>query len=796
MKKIIFTLFITVMMLSLALISANADASGVMTKTYNDGVIVDNTWEYIESTKTLYIRSNVSGSYNETGKPSYDAENGAWSAYITEIEHIVLDGSFAKCSGEAFKNHTALKDIRITSQTTQFDGSCFTGCTNLESVTIGDDAHIPGVANLTNATILRGDEHFVGTKINIAYMANDVDTTGKNQFEAGTTVYVPKNTDAYEYFEGTGRYTLIDNSPVEISVSIDGEIHTQTLAYASDISFMVIDDDCIALYSDENCEIPYLNSMATENITLYGKRLIDYVGAMVRIEDHQGLRMIYKIDENALFGYEVKEFGALAIRQTGLWNDLDLSNGEAYKTVIYSNDEYLGKVLSIPSDGVTEYAFTAIGFEKDGAISVDYAEQNIFFRGYAVLVDTETGEEHICYTGQTKMNLADGCAKTLEASETAEKLSSDEISFVKAPLDAGAVRNYVYTKEDLISLVNTVYADDVHYIPGQYLEASSNAISRFLDRSYEETGTYPATISFDLMYMTSLTQKTMDIIEECKRYIDMGGIVSFSYHMENPTGNYTSQGVCRGELGDEAVWEELLTEETDLNKRFKEILSYAGDVLREFDKEDYPVIWRPLHEHNGGWFWWCAIQTFEENGVSVTRAVDEECFINLWRYVYNYYTVELGLDNLVWALSPNVTNSKTSPVATTYGYPGDAYCDIAGNDWYSSGNYEVNGTEKCYEALMNLSGKPAALTEFGPTGDLLAKSAEGEVQSEIFSCADQLDLIKRMMDDGLKLVYVLNWSGSHALLNLGEMDVLMQDETALDIFEVKELFDSLFKSRQ
>lgn len=781
-------------MLSLALVVVNADASGVMTAEYNGTTIVNNTWEYIESEKTLYIRSNSDGAYNETGVATYDKVNGAWGAYTTEIEHVILDGNFAKCSGRAFKGFTALKDIRITTHVSQFDPECFMGCTNLESITVGDDKHMKGVANLSYANIFRGDNNFTGTKITIAYIANDVDTTGKNHFNEGITVYVPKDTDAYRYFEGTGRYTLIDNSPVEISVNIEGTVHTRTFAYGTEIVFPIFDGDCVALYIDEKCEIPYTNVFANESILLYGKKLIDCVGAMVRIEDYQGLRMIYEFDENALDGYEVKEFGALAAKKNGLGKDLVLSSSDADKVCVYKDGEYIGKLLSQPKNGVAEYAFTAVGFDKNGEISAERSSQNLFFRGYAVLVNSETGEEYVCYTEQTKMNLADGCAKTLEAADVNKKLSANEIAFVKAPLDAGAVRNYIYTKEDLISLVNTVYADDAHYIPGQFLDTSINALSKFLDLSYEETGTYPAIISFDLMSMTALTQTTMGIIEECKKYIEMGGIVTFSYHMENPTGNYTNQGLCRGELGDESVWEELLTEGTALNSRFNEILSYAGDVLREFDREGYPVIWRPLHEHNGGWFWWCAIQTFEENGVSVTRAIDEDCFIALWRYVYNYYENELGLDNLVWALSPNVTNSKTSPVPTTYGYPGDEYVDIAGNDWYTSGKYEVNGTEQCYKALMEFSGKPAALTEFGPSSNLKADTSLGQVQIDIFNCEDQLTLIKRMMDDGLKLVYALNWSGHNAMLNLGKMDVLMNDETALDIFEVKDIFDSLFKA--
>ena len=481
--------------------------------------------------------------------------------------------------------------------------------------------------------------------------------------------------------------------------------------------------------------------------------------------------------------------------KSSLVNSLVGQNISIVSDIAGTTTDTVWKNIELPGIGAAVIADTA-GFDDGGALNVKNASQNLQFRGYVILTDLESGNEIVCYTDIEKMNLADGCYKTLEANEEdgGDLLDPAEKAFIKAPLDAGAARNYIYTKEELLNTLNTIYNDPNHYMPGQHLGTSATALSSFLENSYEESGAYPAIIAFDLMDMTAYNERTQRIIEECKEYISCGGIVSFSYHMENPTGNYTSQGLCRGELGGEDKWIEVMTKGTALNKRFNEILDYAGVVLNEFDKEGYPVIWRPLHENNGNWFWWCAIQTFEENGVEVTRAIDQQIFIDLWRYVYEYYTETWGLKHLVWAYSPNVTNSN-SPMPVTYGYPGDEYCDIAGTDWYTGGKYEVHGSSKCYQSLMKLSGKPAALTEFGPSGSLRADATKGEIQSEVFSCREQLEIIKRMMSDGLDLTYVLNWSGSWAMLNLGNMELLMQDETALDLDEVKAIFNSEFLKR-
>ncbi|MBQ8208845.1 MAG: leucine-rich repeat protein [Clostridia bacterium] len=801
MKKIIWIGISIVLLSALFVIGVFADASGEMYTLYEGGVIVNNTWEYKESEKTLYIRSNTYGNYNETGRISYDTENNAWGAYIEEIEHIVLEGTFDKCSREAFKDHTALKDIRISSVTTQFDGSCFEGCTNLESVTVGNAEHVKGYADLSNANVLRGDNHFLGTKITTAFFLNDVSiptSTATSHFNEGTTLYLPGDTNVYEYFEGTGRYTVIDNSPVEVRIKIEGETYTELYPYGTEITLPTIGESCVALYKDAECTEPYKRFTATEDISLYGKPLLKNVGAMVRIEDYHGLRMIYKVDENTLsadFGYEIKEFGALSMEQGSIGKELKIGT-EEYRTVVYTDGKYVGSLLSIPTGGIIEYAYTAVGFEENGVINVSNAEQNLYFRGYIILKDSVSGEEITCYTEQKKMNLADACYKTLKANEEngGTMLKADAVKFIEVPLDCGAAPHYIYTKEELISAINTIYNDPDHYMPAQHLGTSPTALSDFLDRAYEETGAYPALVAFDLSELTAYNSKAISIIKECKEYISRGGIVSFSYHMENPTGNYTSEGLCRGELGGEDKWIELMTDGTELNKRFNEILDYAGVFLNEFDREGYPVIWRPLHENNGSWFWWCAIQTFEENGTEVTRAIDQEIFINLWKYVYEYYTDVWGFKHLVWAYSPNVTNSN-SPMPVMYGYPGDEYCDIAGTDWYTSGDFEVNGDSQCYKTLMVETKKPAALTEFGPSGSLRADASLGQIQIDIFSCREQLDLIKRMLDEGLKLTYVLNWSGSWSMLSLGNMNVLMADESALDLSEVKEIFDIEFEKR-
>lgn len=96
-------------------------------------------------------------------------------------------------------------------------------------------------------------------------------------------------------------------------------------------------------------------------------------------------------------------------------------------------------------------------------------------------------------------------------------------------------------------------------------------------------------------------------------------------------------------------------------------LKRIGKWLSLLHKKKTPVLWRPMHEFDGKWFWY-GMGTGED-------------FIRLWRIMYNYYTHELGLNNLIWVL-PHSMEFKAE-----YN-PGREYYDIAGPDTYSNDRQE------------------------------------------------------------------------------------------------------------
>jgi mannan endo-1,4-beta-mannosidase len=128
-------------------------------------------------------------------------------------------------------------------------------------------------------------------------------------------------------------------------------------------------------------------------------------------------------------------------------------------------------------------------------------------------------------------------------------------------------------------------------------------------------------------------------------------------------------------------------------------------LLKELQASNIPVIWRPLHEAAGGWFWWGA------KGAAPCK--------KLYQLMYNRMVNYHKLNNLIWVWTREPNDDAW--------YPGDAYVDIAGRDIYKQGDHGSQVGE--FTALNALYGskKMVALTECGsiPDVDNLIREAAG-----------------------------------------------------------------------
>lgn len=763
MKKVIILLSLILVMCSAFAVCVFADAEGTISGQHT-------SWKYVSDTKTLYVYSSYEGGYNETGKHN---NTGGWTAYKNEIEHAVIIGKFNKVSTNAFENHPNL--ISVWCEAQQLGSYAFYNCPKL----IRYNSDVDGWAIIKSTTTNGAFQKTGITNVRITSKTATFSAHSSGNcytFNDGAKIYAPADSVAYENLTGYGLQVIADTT-YNINIFVDGVKKTYAFSEGESLLFPVIDGKCVALFEDiEGTEL-YTGGYTAK--TLYAKTLLDFIGSEVRCSDYHGLRAVYEINEGiipASSEYEIYEYGAISKKQTGVELTLFRDEPEAQAAVAYSNGSY-GELLAPPSDGVVRYATTMTGQQ-----TVEDAETEFLFRGYVLVRNKTTGETFVRYTDEVDQSLANAEYLTYKVATESGKLSQNERQFVNSFISAGAVPTYAYTKDELISVMRDVYNSD-NYIPGEYI--SSHEVESWLTRAYLASGEYPAIVGFDFKEGAFSDEK----FAKCVEYAENGGILEFSYHMTCPCGADHTDSTkptqwCSG-TGGENVWAQLITEGTAYNTRLKERLQLAVDTLERFDELGIPVLWRPFHEHNGDWFWWCMNQWNYRGGT-----VSGETFAKLWRYVYNYMTVTCGLDNLVWVLSPSPgmdnntlwDDGHYSKTAATLGYPGDAYVDIVGIDWYTTAYSDT--AKESYNALDAISGDMIfAITEHGGSG------------TAGYTGATQNELMKTSMQNGIKICYTLNWSGTDSMLHTGDFDTMMSDPVTLGLVEVKSLFDEYYNKR-
>ncbi|ORX76272.1 mannan endo-1,4-beta-mannosidase C [Anaeromyces robustus] len=103
--------------------------------------------------------------------------------------------------------------------------------------------------------------------------------------------------------------------------------------------------------------------------------------------------------------------------------------------------------------------------------------------------------------------------------------------------------------------------------------------------------------------------------------------------------------------------EQAVIEETwEYNKIIKDIDRISG-LIKKLQDVNMPIIWRPLHENNGDWFWW---------------GNNPKACAKLWKILYERMVNYHGLNNLIWLWNGN--NDEYTPIE---------YIDLVGVDIYA-----------------------------------------------------------------------------------------------------------------
>ncbi len=207
------------------------------------------------------------------------------------------------------------------------------------------------------------------------------------------------------------------------------------------------------------------------------------------------------------------------------------------------------------------------------------------------------------------------------------------------------------------------------------------------DYIYKNTGKYPAIRGFDFMNTANPLYGNDDgtvdrIISWCTdNQYGNNGIATASWHITVPM-NFAGYNVGDAVDWGNATYEptktdfdasKVCTEGTKENEYYMLCLKLLADALKKLDDANVPLIFRPLHEAEGGggetasWFWW---------GKSGSAA-----YKDIWKLTYTTLTKTYGLNNLIFEW-----NGYDYPTSGDW-YPGDEYVDLVGFDKYSCTKY-------------------------------------------------------------------------------------------------------------
>jgi mannan endo-1,4-beta-mannosidase len=216
-----------------------------------------------------------------------------------------------------------------------------------------------------------------------------------------------------------------------------------------------------------------------------------------------------------------------------------------------------------------------------------------------------------------------------------------------------------------------------------------------------QTGRYPALLGIDLgigdlAHLTDAAGRAQ-VIESLVRWQENGGLVTLSMHPASPTTLTNTWVEASNQLVTNPA--AILSAGTPERTAWLAMLDRVAVVLGELQDAGVIVLWRPLHEMNGAWFWW-------------GKWPDPAAFVALWHDMHNYFTQTKKLDNLLWVYCANAVDWPDSVAPTAAYWPGDAYVDLTALDFYGETAADF-GKNSGYADLI-ATGKTLAFGELGP----------------------------------------------------------------------------------
>lgn len=273
-------------------------------------------------------------------------------------------------------------------------------------------------------------------------------------------------------------------------------------------------------------------------------------------------------------------------------------------------------------------------------------------------------------------------------------------------------------------------------LSGQFTDFGKGARMKIMEDIHTNSGHWPALMGVDYVDFSTGGLETAIPNKSVIEYWKAGGLVTVGVHLYNPAnpkgGGQRDRGVDM---------DTLLVKGTETHERWMKELDILAAGLQELKDAGVVVLWRPFHEMNGAWFWW--------------GAKPPESFIKVWRHMFDYFSRDKQLDNLLWVYGPN-HGEKTAAY-----YAGDEYVDVIGLDAYTDhiDPQHIRG----YKEIAVIK-KPFGFTEFGPHAP---QNPPGDYDYRLF--------IAGIKEHFPRTVFFMSWNAKWSLARNTHVKELLED---------------------
>lgn len=218
------------------------------------------------------------------------------------------------------------------------------------------------------------------------------------------------------------------------------------------------------------------------------------------------------------------------------------------------------------------------------------------------------------------------------------------------------------------------------------------------------TGKSPALVGLDYLFCNRGYTSWYDEntpFNQGKAWAAKKGIVNFHWHWRDPSRK--TEAFYTSDTSFDIT--KIFDETSDEYKAMIADIDYTSGQLKRFQDAGIPIIWRPLHEAAGGWFWW--------------GAKGPEACKKLWQVMFDRMVNVNGLHNLIWVWTREPNDDAW--------YPGDEYVDIVGRDIYREGDHSSQILEFNDMTVRYGGKKMVTISECGsfPDVDNLMKDEAG-----------------------------------------------------------------------